>query len=241
MHPRLEPLPPDDGPGGIGAGGENVRATTDLARQIKGFALDAMALRDLGGKPFAVRASRTEHLDPLDLPHFQQGFHIRRCHAARAEHPERATILPRHDIGPDGAVCSDAQVLQVAVVDDGERRTGLDIREKHQAAIAAWARAVLLLRANAFILALVDDVGFHPDGEVAAGGAPFHRSPLVELPGVARRDADVDARAADGLARCEVAVGRLEGPPHRSRLEHAPHDLVVDQQGHRPPFRMISS
>jgi len=90
----------------------------------------------------------------------------------------------------------DAQVLQDAVVDDRERRAGLDVGEENQSAVASRTLAIFLLRANALVLALVDDVGFHADGEVAAGRAAFHRAPLVELLRVAGRDTDVDARAA---------------------------------------------
>src|SRR6266568_1794001 len=103
VHAGLQPLSPDNGNGGVGAGRKDIRAPANL---------------------------------------------------------------PRHDVRPDGAVGGDSQVLQVTVVDDGERRAGLDVREEHQAAVAARARAVFLLRAHAFILALVDDVGFHADGEV---------------------------------------------------------------------------
>src|SRR5262245_41280897 len=98
----------------------------------------------------------------------------------------------------------------MAVVDDGERRAGLDVGEEHQAAVAAGTHAVLLLRAHALVVALVDDVGLHAYREIAAGRAAFHGAPLVELPRVARRNADVDARPAHGLARGEVAVRRFE-------------------------------
>jgi len=78
----------------------------------------------------------------------------------------------RHEGRPDGAVGRDTQMLQVSVVDDGERLARFDVGQEHQAAVAARPRAVLLLRANAFVLALVHDVGFHADGEIAAVEPP---------------------------------------------------------------------
>src|SRR2546426_601674 len=50
VHARLEPLSADDRHGRIGAGRENVRFAIDRAWLIAGFALDAVALRDLGRK-----------------------------------------------------------------------------------------------------------------------------------------------------------------------------------------------
>src|SRR5258706_12133458 len=61
VHPRLEPLPPDDGAGGIRAGGENVRAAIDLPRLLAGLALDPLALPDLRRQTFAGRARPAEN------------------------------------------------------------------------------------------------------------------------------------------------------------------------------------
>src|SRR2546427_13037490 len=104
-----------------------------------------------------------------DSPHLEQGLDVRAGHAARAEKPERAAILARHEGGPDGAVRGDAQVLQGAVVDDGERLARFDVRQKHQAAVATRTRAERLPRAAALGRPPLHDPGFPPDGERTAG------------------------------------------------------------------------
>src|SRR5712691_2393003 len=71
VHARLEPLPPDDGAGGVGARCKNVRPLADLARLIAGFTPDAIAARRFFREALTMRARGAEYLDPLDLPHLE--------------------------------------------------------------------------------------------------------------------------------------------------------------------------
>src|SRR6266568_3559809 len=81
VHAGLQPLSPDNGNGGVGAGRKDIRAPVNLARLVAGFALDAVALSDLRCKTLSVPPGRTEHFEPLDFPHFQQSLHVRSRHA----------------------------------------------------------------------------------------------------------------------------------------------------------------
>ena len=66
--------------------------------------------------------------------------------------------------------------------------------------IQARPYAIFLLRDDAVVFGLVDDVGLHPDREIAGRRAAFHCAPLIVLCRIAGRDANVDARAAYGFA-----------------------------------------
>jgi len=188
VHSRLEHSPRIT-ERGIGTGRENVRAPYTSRGDSR--ASHSISWRfATRRKALAVRPASAEHLQALDSPHLEQGFDVRAGHAARAEQPS-ARQSSAHDAGPDGAVRGDAQVLQGASLMMGERspfrrRSGTPGRSA-----AGREQYFSRVRAPSYSRS-VHDVGFHPDGEIAAVEPPSC-CPLVELRGIARRDADVDA------------------------------------------------
>ncbi len=179
-----------------------------------------------------MRARRAEDLQPADRAHLRESVHVRASHAARSQHADHRGLAPREVLHPDRAVRAHAHMLQHAVVDDGERLAGLDRGEQHEAAEGSGAHAILLLRDDPVAFALVHDVGFHADGEVARGRSALHRSPLVGLSSVAGGNADVDARAADRFAHREPRVGFLERLDDEVHAEDLRHVAVVDDESH---------
>ena len=196
--------------GGVGQRRHDVRALVDVLRPVADLHLDVVGRRHLAAEVLAVLLGRAEHLQLLDRAHAGERLHMGARHAAGAEHADHLGILVRHVFDADAAVGADPHVLQVAVIDEGERLAVLDRGEQDQPAEQARPRAVFLLRDDAVVLALVDDVGLHPDGEIAGGRAALHRAPLVVLAGIAGRDADVDARPADRFLGGQREIGLLQ-------------------------------
>ena len=202
---------------------------------LHGDDLDAHFRLYLFGVGLAVGFRGAVDLDALDVPNGGERLGVRARHAAGTDHGDNGGVLTGHVACADAGVSADAHVLEVTVVDDGEGLAVLDAHQQDQAAEEAGPHAVLLLRASAAVLLLVDDVRLHADGEVAGGRAAFHRAPLVHLRGVGRGDADVDARAAYGLGARELLV-RLSERAYRLLHRQDGRDVVVIQdEGHGAP------
>jgi hypothetical protein len=123
-------------------------------------------------------------------------------------------------------------VLQVAVVEEGERLAGLDRGEQDEAAIKAGATAIFLLRHCAVVFGFVDHVGLHADREITRGRSALHRPPLVVFTRIAGRDADVDTRSAHGLTRGQRKIGFLQRFERRLHGEHALDLGIADDECH---------
>ena len=104
----------------------------------------------------------------LDIAHAHKRIEMCPCHAAGANHADDFGVFAAHIFDANTAICTDPHMLQHAIIDEGQRRAGFDIRDEDQAAICAGFCAVFLLTADAFIFGLVNDVGLHPNGEIAA-------------------------------------------------------------------------
>src|SRR6185503_9323407 len=101
-----------------------------------------------------------------------------------------------------------------------------------QPAIGPGLDAVLFLCPGAVVLLLVDDIGLHADGEIAAGRAAFHAAPLVDLARHLGGDLHVRARFAHRIRGDELAVSlveRVDGSAHREQLRHV--GIADDQHG----------
>jgi len=109
----------------------------------------------------------------------------------------------------DAAVAGDPHMLQVTVIDEGQELSVVDRGEQDQPAIEAGPHAIFFLRGDAVVLRLVDDVGLHPDGEIAGGGAALHGAPLIVLGRIAGRNPDVDARRHTAVL-AELQIGFLQ-------------------------------
>ena len=90
-------------------------------------------------------------------------------------------------------------MLQVAVIDEGQRLAVLDGRQQDQSAVKPRPHAILFLRDDTVVFRFVDDVGLHANGEVAGGRSTLHRAPLVIARRIAGGNANVDARPAHRL------------------------------------------
>jgi hypothetical protein len=105
------------------------------------------------------------------------------CHTARAQHSDHLTTCICHILDANAAVAANPHMLQMAVVDEGQRFAILDRCEQDQATKEAGTRAVFLLRHHAVVIGLIDHVGFHPDGKVAGGRTAFTDRGNVHLDG----------------------------------------------------------
>src|SRR5215510_10959193 len=223
--------------GGIGERSQDMRSLVDVLRLVADLDLDIVLRRHLAAEGLAVRLGRAEHHELLDGAYAGERLHMGARHATRAEHADDFCILVRHVLDADAAVAAGPPVLQMPVIEEGERLAVLDRGEQNEPAVETGPHAVFFLRHYAVVLRLVDDVRLHADREIAAGRAALHGAPLVVLGRIAGRDADVDARPTDGILPRQREIGllqRLERHLHGQELFHV---VVVDDQRHRPSLR----
>ena len=214
-------------------------ALVDVLRIVADLYLDIVLGRHLTAETLAVFAGGTEHLQLLDGTHAGERLHVAPRHAARAEHAHHRGILIRQVFDADAAVRPHPHMLQVAVVDEGERLTVLDRGQQDQPAIEPRPQAIFLLRDDAIVFGLVDDVGFHPDREISRGRASLHRAPLVVPGRIPGRNADVDARPADCLVGGKLEVGFLQCRERRlHRQQFLDHRVVDDERHGTSPARL---
>src|SRR5581483_1892256 len=232
MRPLFQPIADDDRNRGVGTAGDDVGAAVNVARAVDRLDLDVEALADFPRVILAVLLRRAVDLDSTYLPRQQKRFGVRARHAAGAEHADDARLLLGHIFRPDAGVRADADVLEIAVVDQRERLAVLDAGEKNEAAVVARPDAIFLLRDRPVVFLLVNDIRFHADREVAGDRSALHRAPLVDFIRIGRRDLDVDARAADRLLARELRVRFLERAHRNLHREDAADVVVVENQGH---------
>src|SRR5262249_910613 len=139
--------------------------------------LDVQTPRHFLGEGLAVRGYRAIDLAQADVAHAFEGFEEGARHAARAQHADHMRIFARKILHADAGAATDAEMLQHAVIDEGERLAVLGGEQEDHAAIGAGLTAVLLLGPVAvLVLRPGDDVGLHPDCEIAVVRA-LHRAP----------------------------------------------------------------
>src|SRR5262249_52812377 len=90
---------------------------------------------------------------------------MRARHAAGAEHTDDRGVLAREVFRAERVERGDAHVLEMAVVDHGERLAVLGAEEKDEAAIKSGLNAVFVLDAHAVALGPAHDVRLHADRE----------------------------------------------------------------------------
>src|ERR1044071_3540638 len=210
-----------------------MRAFVDFFGAAADFDFDIVFFRHLAAEALAVLLGRTEHLKLLDLAHLHESLHVRARHAAGAEYANDFRVFVRKIFHTDAAVGADPHVLQVTVVDEGQRLPALDRGQKNQAAVKSWPHAVLLLRDHAFVFGFVDDVGLHANREIAGGRSSLHGAPLIVARRIAGRNSDIDAWPANRFAGGEQEIGLLQ---RRYCIFHGekPFDfLVVDDESHK--------
>ena len=153
MRALLEQAAVGDLERGVGQRRDDVRALVDVLRLVADLHLDVVVRRHLAAELLAVLLGRAEHLQLLDGAHARERLHVGARHAAGAEHADHLGVLVRHVFDADAAVGADPHVLQMAVIDEGERLAVLDRGEQDQAAEQARPRAVFLLRDDAVVFA----------------------------------------------------------------------------------------
>ena len=135
---------------GIGQRRDDVGALVDVLGAVADLHLDVVFLPPSRGR--TLRGSRLVGLNTcsfLMLRTRGERLHVGARHAAGAEHADHFGVLVRHVFHADAAVGADPHVLQMAVIDEGQRLAVLDRGQQDQAAVKAGPHAVFLLRHHA--------------------------------------------------------------------------------------------
>jgi hypothetical protein len=87
-------------------------------------------------------------------------------------------------------------MLQVTIIDQGQRFAVLNTVKQNQTAKPTRPHTVLLLGDGALVFLLIDNVRLHANREIAGHRSAFHGAPLINFVGIFSRDLNVDARPA---------------------------------------------
>src|SRR3989338_2552777 len=120
---------------------------------------------DLPGVFFPVGPGRAVDLDFFYLARQEKRFRVLARHAAGADHTDHRRVFSRPILDASGGIGPPPPVLGIAVIDQRQRLAVLNINEQDQTAELSRTDAVFLLSPGVLVLALVDDVGLHPDME----------------------------------------------------------------------------
>ena len=124
---------------GIRQRGNDVGALVDVLGPVADLDLDIVFRRHLAAELLAVLAGRAEHLQLLDRAHAGEGLHVGARHPAGAEDADHFGILIGQIFDANAAVGADPHVLEVAVIEEGQKLAVLDRGEQDQPAEQARA------------------------------------------------------------------------------------------------------
>src|SRR5581483_2973070 len=124
-------------------------------------------------------------------------------------------------------------MLEVSVVDDGQRLAGVGVEEEEEPAEEARLGAVLVLHAPSVAdVPPANDVRLHPNHVAMEPLArALHRSPAMESRRVVRLGIDVDARPRDQLVPRQLPVPIFQDAERVLDGKH-PLDVVVVEEEH---------
>ena len=218
--------------GRVGHGGNDMSALVNALGTFADLHFDTVQFPHLGSKLFAMLARRAEYLQLADVAYGGKCLHMRSSHAAGAQHADHFRILVGHVLYADAAVAADTHVLQDAVIDESQRFSIFDRGEKDQAAVQARPCAVLLLRGDALVFRLVDDIRLHSNREIPGRRSAFHAAELVAARCVAGWDSNIYSWPANGLAGRNAPVGLLERRDGVFDRQDLRNDVIVDKECH---------
>lgn len=120
MRPGRQPLGVEGWPHGVGGGGDDVRAAHDLLGTLAGNHLEVVA--GAGGSHKGAPVLRRGAIDahPSQWSDIGDGIQVCLGHAARPEQCQVGCIGPGENVNSNGRRSSDPDVLEVAVLEDGQ-------------------------------------------------------------------------------------------------------------------------
>src|SRR5947208_695852 len=142
MHARLQPLGLNDREVAIRAARHDVCPAHGLLRAGDWLDLHVELPAHLAGVSFSMGLRRAVDPDFAYVPHTRERLQIGAGHAARPDHPYRMGIGPGQILRTQASTATNPHVLQVAIVDDGQRFAVAGTEQEDQATIRPWLDAV---------------------------------------------------------------------------------------------------
>jgi hypothetical protein len=225
----------------VGARGEP-RAVDDRPMRVRGEDDDVGALHRserridrrravVGREDLELLARRRVDPNLGDVANLAQPLELSTGLPPGAEHADDARLTPREAVRGERARRADAHPLQVAVLDDRDRRQQLEIEEQYETHVPLARRRRNL---HPPAVALVGQVRRQPERMHAdPRQAAVHRLEEV-VPVVAAVGVRVRAGTVDGVAVRVIDERRFERVDRVAHAQHAAHVGVVEQKRHDP-------